>query len=94
MNWLGKTAAQSILSPRIGAAAWNWSTQERIAKSLLTTCERVSQEIDVGLKVLQPADDNHGLREHLIQRVHWDSGAGWHPPIPLLYFARPGECAL
>ena len=78
----------------MGGAALHWSGQEHIAKSLVPTCERVRQEIDVGLKALQLADDNHALREHLIQRAHWNSGAGWHPPIPLPCSARPWECAL
>jgi len=59
--------------------------QERVTKSLVPASERVSQKIDVGLEYFCWLA-NHGLRERLIEGVHLDFGAGWHPTIPLLYY--------
>jgi hypothetical protein len=85
MNWLTKAAAFKVLSALPGGSAMYQFCRERITKSLEPTVSRVSQKIDVGLKYCDWLANN-GMRERLIEGVHLDFGAGWHPTIPLLYY--------
>jgi len=85
MYWLAKVTAYRILSALPGGAVLYRFIQERVTKSLVPASERVSQKIDVGLEYFCWLA-NHGLRERLIEGVHLDFGAGWHPTIPLLYY--------
>lgn len=85
MNWLAKAAAYKTLSALPGGAALYRFIQDRVTQSLVPTRERVSQKIDVGLLYFDWLVKN-GLRGRLVEGVHLDFGAGWHPTIPLLYY--------
>jgi SAM-dependent methyltransferase len=85
MNWLTKVVAYKLLSALPGGAALYRYSQEHITKSLVPKKDRLNQKIDVGLAYLDWLT-NHGLEARLIEGVHLDFGAGWHPTIPLLYY--------
>ena len=85
MNWLAKAAAYKILSALPGGAALYRYSQERITKSLAPTGDRVRQKIQVGLEYFNWLS-NKGMVGRLVEGVHLDFGAGWHPTIPLLYY--------
>jgi SAM-dependent methyltransferase len=85
MNWLTKAAAYKILSALPGGAALYRHSQERITKSLAPTRDRVTQKLEVGLNYFEWLVSK-GMSERLVEGVHLDFGAGWHPTIPLLYY--------
>ena len=85
MNWLVKVAAFKLLSAVPGGKALYRFSQERITHSLVPAPARVDQKIQVGLRYWNWLAAN-SCTEKLIQGVHLDLGAGWHPTIPLLYY--------
>jgi hypothetical protein len=90
MNWLAKAAAYKVLSALPGGAALYRYSQERITKSLAPTRDRVRQKLEVGLRYFDWLAEK-GMRGHLVEGVHLDFGAGWHPTIPLLYYCLGTE---
>lgn len=86
MNWLAKAATYKMLSALPGGAALYQYAREQITRSLVPTKDRVSQKIDVGLMYFDWLT-NHGMGARLVEGVHLDFGAGWHPTIPLLYYS-------
>ena len=90
MQWLAKVAAYKMLSALPGSSTLYRYYRQRITKSLVPTRDRVRQKIDVALKYFDWLANN-GMRERLIEGVHLDFGAGWHPTIPLLYYCRTGR---
>ena len=85
MNWAAKVAAYKLLSVLPGGGTLYRFCQERVTHSLAPTRDRVGQKIGTALKYYAWLVDN-GLRGRLIDGVHLDFGAGWHPTIPLLYY--------
>jgi SAM-dependent methyltransferase len=85
MKWLAKAAAYKVLSALPGGPAMYQYCRERITKSLVPTGDRLGQKIDVALKYYDWLANN-GMSGRLIDGVHVDFGAGWHPTIPLVYY--------
>ena len=85
MNWVAKVAAYKILSALPGGGTLYRYCQERVTQSLVPTSDRVRQKIAMALRYFDWLANN-GMRGRLIDGVHLDFGAGWHPTIPLLYY--------
>lgn len=86
MKWLFKAAAFKLLSALPGGASLYRLGQERFTKSLVPTRERVDQKMEVGLRYFEWLTE-HAKARQLLEGSHLDFGAGWHPSIPLLYYA-------
>jgi SAM-dependent methyltransferase len=86
MKWLVKVAAFKILSALPGGVYLYRFSQEHFTKSLAPTRERVDQKMEVGLRYFEWLAA-HAKEDQLLKGFHLDFGAGWHPSIPLLYFA-------
>ncbi len=86
MGWRLKSAQFKLLS-LLPAGDWLYTNlQERITGSTRATRGRVEQKIQVGLDLwhwLQRQNDT----EKLIAGKLLDLGAGWHPTLPLLWYA-------
>jgi hypothetical protein len=86
MDWKVKTAAFKLLSALPGGAALYRFVQEKVTKSLVPNSARVGQKLEVGMRYFQAIEQEH-KSEHFLHGVHLDFGSGWHPAIPLLYYA-------
>jgi len=86
MKWLVKVAAFKLLSTLPGGASLYRFGQEQLTKSLVPTRERVDQKLQVGERYFEWLKAQ-GKEQQLLQGTHLDFGAGWHPSIPLLYYA-------
>jgi hypothetical protein len=60
--------------------------QQKLTRSLLPTRARVAQKIDVAFQYWDWLE-KHGASRSLLEGTHLDFGAGWHPTIPLLFYA-------
>lgn len=91
MKWLAKALALRALSAMpCGGNLYNWA-QKYVTRSLDPVPLRVQQKIDVGLLYLDTLD-RLGATPNLPTTTHLDLGSGWHPTIPLLFFAAGCEC--
>lgn len=90
MKWYLKAVAFKLLSAMPGGAAFYRFCQAHITKSLQPAAARVSQKIGVGIQYYNWLAEHQGA-ERLLQGVHLDFGAGWHPTIPLLYYSMGVE---
>jgi hypothetical protein len=86
MKWHVKAAAFKLLSALPGGTELYRFSQERLTRSPTPTPERVRQKIEVGLQYFNWLGQ-HEQTNQLLSGVHLDFGAGWHPTIPLLYYA-------
>ncbi len=86
MNWLLKSAQFQVLSLLPGGTRFYNYTQEHITRSTVASFQRVAQKVQVGLDFW-----NWLRRENQIEQLTGgrllDLGAGWHPSIPLLWYA-------
>lgn len=86
MKWGVKIAGFKALSFLPGGSnLYRWS-QEHCTGSLVPTSQRVAQKISVGVQYFQQLR-SLGLENRLLQGKHLDLGSGWHPTIPLLFYA-------
>jgi SAM-dependent methyltransferase len=86
MKWRAKALAFKLLSALPGGGAFYDYAREHITQSLVPNKGRVSQKLDVGLMYFNWLT-KHGMASRLTEGVHLDFGTGWHPTIPLLYYA-------
>jgi hypothetical protein len=86
MGWRAKSAQFKFLSMVPGGTALYNYTQEKITKSTLASPMRVDQKLNVGLELWEWAQKNN-CSGKLIDGNLLDLGAGWHPTIPLLWYA-------
>ena len=86
MNWRFKSAQFSLLSRLPGGTRLYNYTQEHITRSTVATLSRVAQKIQVGLDFWNWLRQENRT-DHLIGGRLLDLGAGWHPTIPLLWYA-------
>lgn len=86
MGWRAKSVQFKFLSMLPGGTALYNYTQEKITKSTLASPTRVDQKIKVGLEFWDWAQKNN-CSARLIDGKLLDLGAGWHPTIPLLWYA-------
>jgi hypothetical protein len=86
MRWWTKAAAMRILSlvPG-GGSVYAWS-QQHVTRSLVPNRGRVAHKIGVGLSYADWLEGNQ-CADALPAGTHLDLGAGWHPTIPLLFYA-------
>ena len=91
MGWRAKSAQFKFLSMLPGGTALYNYTQERITKSTLASPTRVDQKIKVGLELWNWAQKNN-CSGKLTEGSLLDLGAGWHPTIPLLWYAFGNNC--
>ena len=86
MNWLLKSAQFHVLSLLPGGTRLYKYTQEHITRSTVASPQRVAQKVQVGLDFW-----NWLRKENRIEQLTGgrllDLGAGWHPSIPLLWYA-------
>jgi SAM-dependent methyltransferase len=75
-----------MLSAIPGGSALYRYLQEHVTKSLSPTRERVAQKLEVG-RLYYEALGKLGAADLLLNGIHLDFGAGWHPTIPLLYYS-------
>jgi len=86
MNWRRKSRQFRFISSLPGGMQLYNFIQEHITHSTLATRLRVENKVQVGLEFwrwLQQA----GRADQLLQGHLLDLGAGWHPSIPLLWYA-------
>ena len=86
LKWLIKVAAYKLLSSLPGGRACYQFSQRRITKSLAPSRARLSQKIEVALLYYRWLSE-HQQAGRLLEGVHLDFGAGWHPTIPLLLYS-------
>ncbi len=91
MGWRAKSAQFKFLSMLPGGTALYNYTQEKITKSTLASLTRVDQKIKVGLELWDWARKNN-CSGKLVDGNLLDLGAGWHPTIPLLWYAFGNNC--
>lgn len=85
MNWLVKVASFKLLSAIPGGSAlYKWA-QKNITHSLAPTPPRVRQKLDVAIRYLETLEREPGWR--LEGKTLLDFGSGWHPTIPLFFYA-------
>ncbi|MEQ1861141.1 MAG: methyltransferase domain-containing protein [Chthoniobacteraceae bacterium] len=86
MKWLAKALAIKTLSSLPGGATlYNWG-QKHVTRSLDPSPPRVRQKIDVAMRYLD-ALSRLGSPLDFSTTTHIDVGSGWHPTIPLFFFA-------
>ena len=86
MGWRLKSAQFKLLSLLPGGKRLYHYIQENITKTTVATRPRVDQKISVGLEFWTWLQQQK-CTEHLTGGNLLDLGAGWHPSIPLLWYA-------
>jgi hypothetical protein len=86
MNWLLKSAQFQVLSLLPGGTRLYNYTQEHVTRSTIATPQRVAQKVQVGLDFWNWLQQENRAEQMTRGRV-LDLGAGWHPSIPLLWYA-------
>lgn len=86
MGWRAKSAQFKFLSGLPGGTALYNFIQEKITKSTVASRYRVDQKIKVGLDFWDWTQ-KHNCSRQLVEGNLLDLGAGWHPTIPLLWYA-------
>ena len=86
MGWRAKSIQFKFLSMLPGGTALYNYTQEKITKSTLASPTRVDQKVKVGLEFWNWVERNN-CSGKLIEGRLLDLGAGWHPTIPMLWYA-------
>jgi len=85
VNWQIKSAGFKLLSFLPGGGRLYTYFQEHFTKSTLATRGRVDQKLKVGLGYWSWLKQNN--LADIINEKLLDLGAGWHPTIPLLWYA-------
>src|SRR3954469_14184419 len=86
MDWRAKITVFKLLSAIPGGRAMYRLLQQRVTKSLVPTRARVGQKLDAGIAYVL-ALERLGEAERILKGSHLDFGTGWHPTIPLLFYA-------
>ena len=86
MGWRLKSFQFKIFSALPGGARLYNFAQNNITKSSYATLARVEQKVNVGLNFWDWLK-RENLSDKLVQGKLLDLGAGWHPTIPLLWYA-------
>ena len=86
MGWRRKSAQFKFLSLLPGGTRLYTAIQEHVTQSTRAGRGRVDQKINVGLDLWQWLQAHDGTGR-LIGGNVLDLGAGWHPTIPLLWYA-------
>src|SRR5436190_16294640 len=86
MDWRAKVAVFKLLSAIPGGRGMYRLLQQRVTKSLIPTRARVGQKLDAGISYVETLE-RLGEADTVLQGVHLDFGTGWHPTIPLLFYA-------
>lgn len=86
MKWRVKVLGFKVLSSVPGGAILYELSRKHLTKSLVLTRDRLLQKVHVGLLYRDWLAAHHqaGVGENA---VHLDFGCGWHPTIPLLFYA-------
>jgi SAM-dependent methyltransferase len=86
MGWRFKSAQIKLLSLLPGGSRLYHYTQENITRTTVATRTRVAQKLSVGLEFWAWLQQQE-CTEQLTGGNLLDLGAGWHPTIPLLWYA-------
>jgi SAM-dependent methyltransferase len=86
MGWRLKSFQFKLFSLLPGGTRLYSFTQDYVTKSTTVTPGRINQKVNVGLDFWGWLE-REKLSERLIQGQILDLGAGWHPIIPLLWYA-------
>ncbi len=86
MNWRHKCTVFRLLSALPGGEALYRLAQRRITGSIIPTRERIAGKVQVGLDYVRWLRA-HGYATRLDGGTHFDFGAGWHPSVPLTFYA-------
>ena len=86
MGWRRKSAQFKFLSLLPGGTRLYTAIQEHVTQSTRAGRGRVDQKVNVGLDLWQWLQANQ-RSDQLITGNVLDLGAGWHPTIPLLWYA-------
>ncbi len=86
MGWRLKSAQFKLLSALPGG---NWlykNLQEHVTRSTVASRTRINHKVGVGLDFWHWLQNTHSTRQLTAGRL-LDYGSGWHPTIPLLWYA-------
>lgn len=90
MNWRLKSAQFKLLSALPGGERLYNFIQDRLTRSTAASAGRLSNKLEVALEFWRWLLAR-GRAEQLLTGRSLDYGAGWHPTIPLLWYAFGAE---
>lgn len=86
MNWRLKCFCYKVLSALPGGKGLYGFVQRYLTGSIIPSKSRVEQKLEVAIRYWTWISA-HGFAENLVNGVHLDFGAGWHPTIPLMFYS-------
>lgn len=86
MNWRLKSSAFRLLSAVPGGENLYRLAQRHVTGSIIPTADRVRGKVQVALDYVRWLRTN-GHAACLDGGTHFDFGAGWHPSVPLTFYA-------
>lgn len=86
MKWLLKTVGFRLLSSIHGGEHIYTFIQHYLTRSIVLTPERLSRKVEVALNYIRWLNAN-GHSARIIGGTHFDFGSGWHPTLPLVFYA-------